>query len=356
VSEERLRRAERRAAIGLGVAVVAAAVAIAAVLVALLRGGDGGSTVEERVPLVVGSLADSVVLVQTERAGVPGPTGTGWLFDAGRRLIATNVHVLNGGENYKVTFQGRTQRAKLVAAAPCEDVGLLRVRDVSGMRQPTLGSSSSVRNGQTVIAVGFPVNAAGDAALTSTRGIVSVARTSFPNPAPDVPAYRVAVQTDTALNPGNSGGPLVDLDGRVVGMNSAARTQTESGRIIIGQSYAIAIDRVRDVGEVLRDGNSLGWVGMTLDYPSDDEAAELGLPAGVVVTGAVPGTPAAGARLGGATEVLIGVNGNPVFANLSSYCEAIGSARAGDEVALALAGPQVSGRAPTPRELRLRVP
>ena len=75
------------------------------------------------------------------------------------------------------------------------------------------------------------------------------------------------IQTDAAINPGNSGGPLLDLDGRVIGVTSAARTLTPQGRIVQGQSYAIGIDRVRQVTGELRKGRSTSWYWRELPAP-----------------------------------------------------------------------------------------
>jgi putative serine protease PepD len=169
--------------------------------------------------------------------------------------------------------------------------------------------------------------------------VVSATRTTFRDPSPDVPAYRDAVETDTALNPGFSGGPLADLDGHVIGVNAAARTTGSDGRPLQGQNYALGIDRARTVLAQLRRGRSLAWTGATFGYPTTDELVERKLPAGLYVTGAVPGTPAAGADLGGAGEVLAGVDGRRVGTTLQSYCQAMAGHRSGDRVTLTLARP-----------------
>ena len=154
-----------------------------------------------------------------------------------------------------------------------------------------------------------------------------------------MPAYRDAVQTDTALNPGNSGGPLVDLDGRVVGVNAAARTTGSDGRPLEGQNFAIGIDRARRVLGELRRGRSLAWTGATFGYPTTDELVERRLPPGLYVTGAVPGTPAARAGLGGRGELLAGVDGRRVGTTLQSYCAAMAGHTSGSRVKLTLARP-----------------
>jgi S1-C subfamily serine protease len=243
--------------------------------------------------------------------------------------------VVNEGARYRVA--GRP--ATVVAAAPCEDLALLRVPGAVGLKAAPLGVGAGVEQGETVVALGYPADAGPGDAVTSTRGVVSAARVDFRDPSPDVPAYRDAVQTDTALNPGYSGGPLADLDGRVVGVNAAARTTGSDGRPLEGQNYAIGIDRARAVLAELRRGRSLAWTGATFGYPTTDELVERKLPPGLYVTGAVPGTPAAKAGLGGSGEVLAGVDGRRVGATLESYCQAMAGRRSGDRVTLTLARP-----------------
>ena len=97
-----------------------------------------------------------------------------------------------------------------------------------------------------MLAFGFPQSATAGEPASSTRGVVSAAHTAFGDPGADVPAYPDAIRTDTALDPGFSGGPLVDLDGRVVGINAAARTVGADDRPLQGANYAVATSRARD--------------------------------------------------------------------------------------------------------------
>ena len=254
-----------------------------------MLGGDD----DDEVPQVVAKAAPSTVLVETQRLGARTGTGSGWVLDADEGLVVTNAHVVNQGDTFRVVAGGKARPARVVADAPCEDLALLQVRDRAGLEQASLATGASVEQGETVVALGYGADAAPGDSVGSTTGVVSVARTSFDDPAPDVPAYPEVVQTDTALNPGNSGGPLVDLDGRVIGVNSAARTTGSDGRPLQNVNYAIAIDRARTVLDQLRDGRSSGWTGLTFGYPTEDELRADGLPAGVRVTGAIPGTPAA---------------------------------------------------------------
>ena len=202
-----------------------------------------------------------------------------------------------------------------------------------------MASGGGLEQGETVVALGFPAGAAPGDAPTSTRGVVSATSTTFRDPAPDVPAYEDAVQTDTALNPGYSGGPLADLDGRVVGVNAAARTTGSDGRALEGQNFAIGIERARPVLDSLSRGRSEAWTGATFGYPTTEELVERKLPAGLYVTGAVPGTPAAQAGVAGRGEVLAGIDGRRVGTTLQSYCDAMAGRRSGDKVTFTLVRP-----------------
>ena len=146
--------------------------------------------------------------------------------------------------------------------------------------------------------------------VTSTRGVVSSESTTFRDPSPDVPAYHEAVQTDTALNPGYSGGPLADLDGRL------DRRQRRGAHDGLGRPAAPGPElrdrdrpRAATCSRELRRGRSIGWTGATFGYPTTEELQQRRLPPGLYLTGAVPGTPAAAAGLGGRGEVLAGVDG-----------------------------------------------
>ena len=330
--EHRTRGARRATWVALG----AAGLALAAVVLVLVVGGgdDDGS-----VPEVVKRLAPSTLLVEALRGDRRTATGSGWVLDAGEGLVVTAAHVVNEGTRYRVAIDGQVRPAELIGNAPCEDLALLRVSGAAGLRDAPLGQGSGVEQGETVVALGFPASAAATDKVTSTRGVVSSESTTFRDPSPDVPAYRRAVQTDTALNPGFSGGPLADLDGRLIGVNAAARTTGSDGRPLQGQNYAIGIDRARNVLGVLRRGRSIGWTGATFGYPTTEELQERRLPPGLYLTGAVPGTPAARAGLGGRGELLAAVDDRPIGPSLSSYCAAVAGRPGGDELKLTLARP-----------------
>jgi S1-C subfamily serine protease len=211
---------------------------------------------------------------------------------------------------------------------------VLRIRDAGSLRALPLGSQSTLRLGQTVVAVGYPINASQEASLTSTTGVISVVRSSYREPARDVPRYPNVIQTDAPINPGNSGGPLLDLSGKLVGVASAARTLSADGRIIQGQSYAIGVDRVKTITAILRHGHSIGWSGASFDYLARSSGRR-----GLLVSGVVPGSPAAGKLRPG--SLLVAVNGMPV-SSLASYCDALAGIPRGATATFSLREPSVT--------------
>ena len=325
------RRASRTGLLA-GAGALVAAVAVIAVLLAtgVIGGGE-----DDRVPEVVAEVAPSVVLISARQGEVVSGTGSGWVLDAGEGLIVTNAHVVNQGTRFTVAADGRSRPAELVGAAPCEDIALLRVQDAEGLETARLASSDSVSQGETVVALGFPADAAAGDAVAATRGVVSRVETEFTEPGPDVPIYTSVLQTDTPLNPGNSGGPLVDLDARVVGVDAAARTTGDDGRALQKVNYAITIDRARSVIADLRAGQAAAWAGVTFAYPQPKPGEVEGL----VVSGVHPGTPAAEAGIE-TGALIVGVNNNRLEGpTLSDYCKAIGGGVTGDEVILNLDQP-----------------
>jgi S1-C subfamily serine protease len=337
--EQRTRGSRRVTWAALGVATVA----VGLVLVLVLTGGSG----DDRVPQVVRALAPSTVLVEVSRAGARSATASGWVFDASAGHAVTNAHVVNEGDGFAIHGAGRRRPARVVAAAPCEDLAVLSTQDEAGLQNAPLGGG--VEQGETVVALGYPADAGAGTTLAATRGVVSAVRTSFREPASDVPAYPEVIQTDTALNPGNSGGPLADLDGRMVAVNAAARTSSSGGRPLQNQNFAIPIARARAVVEELARGRSRGWLGVTFGYPSVDQLAEEELPPGLFITGVVAGTPAAEAGLG-ANELLIGINGRAIEGTLQSWCDAAGDLRTGEPATLTIQAPDGKRR-----EVRVRM-
>ena len=298
---------------------------------------DSGGGAEARIPGVVEAMAPSTLAILGQRENERVTTGTGWVYDGERRLIATAAHVVNMADRFTVLLNGRSYAASVAAVSPCDDLALLHVGSGPALHSVALGEQATLLQGETVLALGYPDDASPQDELVTTRGAVTVPRTSYNQPSPELPAYPEAIQTDAVLNPGNSGGPLVDLDGRVIGVDAAVRRQGAGGRAVEGQNYAIGMDRAHEVLRQLATGQSVGWTGISVGYPTLAQLAERRLPAGLYVEGAANGTSASLAKLGYANELLVAVNGLSVGTTMTTYCKAVRGLKSGDVVSLLLA-------------------
>jgi S1-C subfamily serine protease len=192
------------------------------------------------------------------------PTGgSGFIYDAGPPVrILTNSHVVEGLSSIevKVGDQLPTVPARVVAQAPCDDVAVLELTqppaDVTAL---ALGDSAGIASGAQVTALGYPANFQRykQQTVSSTEGSVSNPDLVGNEISEDLPQYPALIQHTAALNPGNSGGPLVDEFGEVVGVNTLSR----AGRGAQGQYYSIAIDNVENLLSQLEAGTDVAYVG-----------------------------------------------------------------------------------------------
>ncbi len=229
------------------------------------------------------------------RPGRPGPAptslGSGFFID-GNGTIVTNHHVVEAAEEITVrTSDGRELEAEVVGSDEATDIAVLRVRGSSGRFQyVTFDDASHVRVGDWVVAVGNPFGLEG----TATAGIVSAMGRRDAGSS----AYVDYMQIDAPINRGNSGGPTFDLNGNVIGVNSAIFSPT-GGNVGIG--FAIPANIARGiVDQLLRSGRvSRGWIGVSLQALDDDIARSLGLDEarGALVASVVPDGPAARAGI-----------------------------------------------------------
>ena len=223
------------------------------------RGGQGGPGDADRAPRRVNSL------------------GSGFIIDTSG-LVVTNNHVIADADEINVILNdGSKLPAQLVGKDSKSDLALLRVKTDKTLKAVKFGDSDKLRLGEWVVAIGNPFSLGG----TVTAGIVS-ARNRDINSGP----YDNYIQTDAAINRGNSGGPLFNLNGEVVGVNTAIISPS-GGSIGIGfavpsNSAVAVIDQLRQYGETRR-----GWLGVRIQQVTDDIAESLNIkpPHGALVAG-----------------------------------------------------------------------
>ncbi|HZU46570.1 MAG TPA: trypsin-like peptidase domain-containing protein [Mycobacterium sp.] len=208
-----------------------------------------------RFAKVAASTADSVVTVQSV-SDQEGTQGSGVVID-GRGYIVTNNHVISDAANnpsqYKTTVvfnDGKEVPANLVGRDPKTDLAVLKVDNVNNLTVARLGDSDKVRVGDEVLAAGAPLGLRS----TVTHGIVSAVHRPVPlsGEGSDTDTVIDAVQTDASINHGNSGGPLIDMDSQVIGINTAGKSLSDSAS---GLGFAIPVNETKVVAQALiRDG------------------------------------------------------------------------------------------------------
>ena len=214
--------------------------------------------------------------------------------------VLTNAHVVERGARFRVgLLDGRELTAKVVGTDPSSDLAVLRLDLKDRLPFATLGRSEGLLPGETVIAIGNPFGLS----HTVTTGVVSAVHRNFK--AGDRTLFDF-IQTDASINPGNSGGALLDIEGRLVGVNTAILGDRSAG---IG--FAIPIDRARRVADDLIAHGEVreGYLGLSVeDLPARDGAQE-GTSGGVRVTAVDPGSPAerGGVRRGDVVAAVQGI-------------------------------------------------
>src|SRR5581483_11958709 len=199
--------------------------------------------------------------------------------------ILTNNHVVEGADELKVSLaDDREFVAKIIGADPKTDIAIVKI-DAADLPVATLADSDKLRVGDVVFAIGNPL-AVGQ---TVTMGIVSAKSRSLPDFSGDV-TYQDFIQTDAAINMGNSGGALVDARGRLVGVNSAILSPSRGN---IGIGFAIPINLAAWIMNSLIETGTVarGYLGVTTDNLTPDVAEQLGMTKdtrGVVITDIQP--------------------------------------------------------------------
>lgn len=252
--------------------------------------------------------------------------GTGFVISASGDIV-TNNHVVEGSETVTVTLtDGTSLDAEVVGTDPATDLALIRVKADGDLPFVTWGDSAGLRVGQGVVAIGNPFGLGN----TVTAGIVSaLGRDIQSGPFDDF------IQTDAAINRGNSGGPLFNAEGEVVGINTAIFSPTGGS---VGIGFAVPSDTARSViADLVEDGQvDRGWLGVSIQPLTEDIAAVIGLdaPKGALIADVTPETPAATAGIKRG-DVVTAVDGTAVDSP-RDLTRLVASAAPGTEVTLTI--------------------
>ena len=298
--------------------------------------------------------APSVVSITTEQrrlnpffgAEVAQGAGSGFVWDKTGHVV-TNFHVIEGATTVFVQLHaGDPIPARVVGGARQYDIAVVKLSDVpAGLRPLPVGTSKNLQVGQAAYAIGNPFGLQ----RTLTTGIVSALERRLPTARGR--EVRGVIQTDAAVNPGNSGGPLLDSSGRLIGVNTAILSESGTSA---GIGFAIPVDLVaRVVPDIIRHGRA-PRPGLGIVAADERVATQLGI-RGVVVLGVARGSPAERAGLQpfvpGSPEpgdIIVAANGKPTQ-SLADLAAVLDDTGIGNEVTLKVR------RGNTERETRARV-
>lgn len=256
----------------------------------------------------------------------PGRTslGSGFIIDAQGHIL-TNNHVIENAKEIWVTLADESQlQAKLVGADKKTDVALIKIDSKKPLVPVKLGDSDKIRAGDWIIAIGNPFGLGGSV----TAGIVSAKSRDI-----EAGAYDNFIQTDASINQGSSGGPMFDMNGEVIGVNTAIFS-TSGGSMGIGFATPInllkfVIDEIKSKGKVER-----GWLGIRIQPQNRDMASSVAqnVPAGVMISSVSEDSAAKKAGIE-AGDVIIAMNGTEIL-NPKEFSRRIAETKAGKSVKL----------------------
>tara|TARA_Y100001958_G_scaffold144072_1_gene121593 strand:- start:1255 stop:2652 length:1398 start_codon:yes stop_codon:yes gene_type:complete len=228
--------------------------------------------------------------------------GSGFIIDKNGTIV-TNNHVIQGAEDIFVSVNGEKEyEAELIGADPLSDIAVLKIKSKDKFAPVKFGDSDTARVGDWVIAIGNPFGLGG----TVTSGIISARNRSI-----GLSRYEDYIQTDASINSGNSGGPLFDMNGDVIGINTAILGQSGSigiGFSIPSNSAKKVIDQLIKFGETKR-----GWLGVRIQYVTKEiaDAENLDKPRGALVVSVADDSPSAkgGIKSG---DIILEFNGKKI--------------------------------------------
>jgi len=273
---------------------------------------------------VVGKAGPAVVSIQASYGGRGGRgAGTGFVLTAGGEIL-TNAHVVEGASSVQVVLAGEAQsrQAEVVGIDTAADLALLRIPGASKLPTADLGSSSAVAVGDDVVAIGNALALQGGP--TVTRGIISALDRTLET---DAGSMTGLIQTDASISSGNSGGPLVNAAGQVIGINTAVAA-SRAGTAAENIGFSIAIDEAIPVVERLRGKTTAakrGLLGVSTADPTDGSR-------GALVANVAAGSAAEGAGIRDG-DLITRVGDRPV-AGAAALGAAIRAHQPGDSVVL----------------------
>ncbi|WP_428480822.1 DegQ family serine endoprotease [Roseomonas gilardii] len=218
--------------------------------------------------------------LERNRPGGPRPNqpprraqslGSGFIVDAKEGIVVTNNHVIDGADEINVVLQDNTTiKAELLGTDQRTDIAVLKIKTDHPLSQVEFGDSDTAQVGDWVLAIGNPFGLGGSV----TAGIVSARGRDIRQG-----LYDDFIQTDAAINRGNSGGPLFDMHGKVVGINTAIYSPSGGS---IGIGFSIPANLAKNIVAQLRTGGQVrrGWLGVNIQQVTDDIAESLGLKGG----------------------------------------------------------------------------
>ena len=315
--------------------------AIGGLVVAAVRDDPSPSATVSRAPLelpgdrldvagIVSAVGPSVVTITSsngDTAADSSAVGTGVVLSTDGEIV-TNAHVVTGFKKVSVLVIGESEprTAAVVATDPNNDLAVVRVDQPKGLTPATFALAGDVEVGDDVVAIGYALHL--DGAPSVTRGIVSALGRTLET---DTGVLDGLIQTDAAISSGNSGGPLVNARGEVVGINTAvARSGPEIAANNIG--FAISIAEAMPAIDALRGGAGADGAPIAAGFLGVDLGNRRDGGAGAVVIDVVPDTPAAAAGLA-ANDIVVGV-GDVQIGSAAGLAAAIRDSKPGDELTL----------------------
>jgi S1-C subfamily serine protease len=338
-----------------------------------VQSGSGGSAVSIAAPTVVPQAGSYAAIYRAAAPAVVDITatsngggntnpfgqsqssvaeGTGFVIDSSGHIL-TNEHVVSGASSINVAFaDGFQTTAKLVGTDPSSDLAMLQVNVASGELHPVaLGDSATVVPGDAVVAIGNPFG------LTRSISAGIISGIDREMTAPNGFTITGAIQTDAAINHGNSGGPLLDMNGRVIGITAQIANSGVDANVGVG--FAVPInDATRELQALEKGSVQHAWLGISGQSLTSSlaSAAHLSTTHGVLITGVTPQSPASRAGLSGGNsaatvgggqvcvggDAIISVDGQPL-SDMAQLQQLIGGKRPGDAIRVGVARPDTSG-------------